>query len=331
MPAIIDQYHGDPTLTHLLAAIEDRPRALAAIKTASFRQDTPPPPSAYAWRDEERFPIHTREDAIASIAYRAKYAGAVPGYVDEALADAAEAYGISPDLFAASAVKVAHAPAPVNYAVADQERLPLGSREQIKVAEEVLLRDGLSALGLEECVRSFGKVASAAKEYGVALSPEAAAYAAENACNTYLLRDRIGMRAARTKVAAAQEAYDQLDAALQRAPGRIVDRGELLKIAARLHELDEVAGLTKDYGRKIFDPMKTVFNDPTVKLGGEVLDVGGKAVPVETLMQLPESVWSDLDAPELAQIAASGDAGQFKAVFETLPRDIKLTLAGQLP
>ena len=332
MPEIIDQYHGDPTLTRLFAALEDRPEAFAAIKTASFESGASLPLGAYAWPDAERYPVHTREDTIASLAYRAKYAGAVPRYVDEVLADAAEAYGIDPSMFAPDLSKTASETprAPVQYAVPSMERLPLGSAEQVKVAQEVLLRDGLRALPFEECVQSFGKVAAAAGQYGVTLSPEAAAYAAQNGCNTYLLRDRVGMRAARTKVAAAREAYDALDEALSRQPARILDQGALVKLASRLHELDEMAGLTGDYGRKIFDPMKSVFNDPTVKIGGEMIDVAGKAVPLDTLMGLPSTTWEDLDAPEMGKIAESGDAGQFKTVFATLPRDIKMVLAGQL-
>jgi len=34
--------------------------------------------------------------------------------------------------------------------------------------------------------------------------------------------------------------------------------------------------------------------------------------------------------PEMAQIAASGDAAQFQQVYATLPQDIKMTLERQL-
>lgn len=330
---ILDQYNGDPTLTHLLVALEDHPRALQAVKTASFDKEAAEslPSRAFAWETERRFPVHTREDTIASLAYRVKFASAVPPEVDEKLSDAAEAYGVDPSLFAPAPgrQKVAAAVAEPNYAVPSQKRLPLGSPEQIKLAEAVLLRDG-HALPLEERVQAFHKVASAAKTAGLPTADDTSAYAAQNACNTHVLRDRVGMRAAQTKVAACAAAYDELDVALAKAPPMIYDRGQLLKLASRLHELDEQAGITGQYGKKIFDPMKTVFNDGRVKVSSDVVDLGTKQVPVETLMQLPPEVWEQLDAAEVGKVAASGDAATFKQVFDTLPRDMKITLAAQL-
>lgn len=332
---VIDQFHGDTALLHLYAALEEHPNALAAVKTASFDPDEADtlPSRAFAWESERRFPVHSREHTIASLAYRTKFASAVPADVDEKLADAMEAYDISPSLFdrerKGMPTKTASAPKEVEYAVPSQKRLPLGSAEQVKIAETVLLRDG-HVLPFEERIGAFLKVAHAALEYGVPLSAESDAYAAQNACNTALLRDRIGMRASRTKVAACIEAYDALDQALIHQPPVITDRLTLLKLASSLQTLDEIGGLTSDYGKRVFDPMKTVFNEGSMKVGADMVDVAGKAVPVETLMQLPEHVWQDVDAPELAQVAASGDAAQFRQVFETLPRDIKVVLGAQL-
>lgn len=328
----IDQYNGDPTLTHLLAALEDAPRALAAVKTASFDKAAAAslPDSAFAWEDARRFPVHTREDTIASVAYRLKYAAHVPRHVDEKLSEAVDAYGIPPDLFVSArpATKVAAAAEPV-YALPDLKRLPLGSAEQVKVAEEVLHRDG-HVLPFEEKVRAFTKVAQAAEQHKVALDAATAPYVADSACNVRMLRDRIGMRAATTKVAAAVSAYDTLDEALKTAGEVIYDRAQLVRLAAKLHELDKVAGLTSEYGRRIFDPMKTVFNDAHFKVASDIVDLAGKQVPVDTLMQLPQGVWDQLDAPEMGKLAASGDATTFKQAFVTLPLDIKVVLAGQL-
>lgn len=321
MTVILDQYHGDPMLTRLYAALEDRPRALEAVKTASFDPEHAEtlPDRAFAWDGERRFPIHTREDTIASLVYRSKYAGAVPGFVDERLNDAAEAYGIEPELFHSATPATKVAAAPVEYALPQMERLPLGDKEQVKVAEHVLLRDG-HTVPLAARVLAFAKVAHAAAAFGAEVHPDVGAYAGLNACNTRLLRDRIGARAATTKVAACQAAYDTIDLALADQPALINDRDLLLKLAARLEDIDQVAGLSDLYGRKIFDPMKTVFN-----AGEKVANDGGAAA----LMSLPRDVWEQVDAPEMADLAEKGDTATFMQAYETLPMDIKLVLKRQ--
>ncbi len=321
--SVHDQYHGDPTLTKLLAYLEDRPEALSAVKHASFDPEVAQrlPASAFAWDAERRYPMHTREDTIASIAYRSKVASdmKVPSFVDTRLAQAAEAFGVKPELFRSTRMKVAAAP--VEYALPDQERLPLGSKEQVKVAQEVLQRDG-EHLPLSTRVAAYTKVASAALAHGMPYDNAVGVYAGLNSCNTQLLCDRLGMRAATTKVAACVTAYDTLDRAMRNMPPVISDRDTLMKLAERIEMLDRAADLDGQYGRKIFDPMKTVFNS------GEKI---AEAAPMMTrLMQLPAQVWEQVDVPEMAQIAASGDTAQFQQVYATLPQDIKMTLERQL-
>ncbi len=324
---IIDQYNGDATLTRLYAALEDRPRALEAIKNASFDSDDAArlPDSAFAWDGERRFAIHTREDTIASILYRDKYAGHVPKFVDDRLYDAAEAYGIGGDIFVSTTPKLAAAP--IEYAVPSEERLPLGSPMQVKIAEEVLLRDG-HKLPLVERVQAFAKVAGHAMAMGLPTHPDTGAYAGLNSCNKRMLCDRIGMRAATTKVAGMADIFDKLEAGLAYLPEVITDRSTLLKLAGKLEELDTMAGLEHHYGKRVFDPMKTVFN------GGEKIakatDWTTDGMDVARLMNLPEHIWDQVDVPELGKLAADGDNLRFKQAYETLPLDIKMVLKRQM-
>jgi hypothetical protein len=324
---IIDQYNGDATLTRLYAALEDRPRALEAIKNASFEPDDAArlPDSAFAWDGERRFAIHTREDAIASIAYRAKFAGHVPRFVDERLSDAAEAYGIDDALFQSTTPKLAAAP--VEYAVPSENRLPLGTAAQVKIAEEVLIRDG-HKLPLVERVEAFAKVAGCAAALGVETQPETGTYAGLNHCNRHVLCDRIGMRAATTKVAGMADMFDKLEAGLAHLPEIIYDRDTLLKLAGRIEELDTLAGLQPHYGKRVFDPMKTVFN------GGEKIakatEWTSDGMDVTRLMNLPEHVWDQVDVPEMGKLAQEGNNLRFKQAYETLPLDIKLVLKRQM-
>ncbi len=43
-------------------------------------------------------------------------------------------------------------------------------------------------------------------------------------------------------------------------------------------------------------------------------------------MGLPPEIWQQVDAPEVGEVAQSGDPVQFKQVFDTLPLDVKMAL-----
>jgi len=115
-------------------------------------------------------------------------------------------------------------------------------------------------------------------------------------------------------------------------PSRVYDRAVLTKIASSLHTLDQLGQVENHYGKRLRDPLEAVFNAASIKVAaqGELCDVGGMQVPLQTLMTLPPQIWEQLDVPELGEIAQSGDAAQFQQVFDTLPRDLKLILAKQL-
>lgn len=318
---ICDQYNGDPLRTALYTYLQDRPEALSAVKCASFDAETAQalPSSAFAWEAERRYPMHTREDVIASIAYCTKHAEAVPSFVQERLADAATAYGVTPDLFRLdSAVKIA-ADVEVPYALPESKRLPLVNAESTKVAAYVLQRDG-HQLALDVRAEAATKVAAACHAYGVPVSPELASYAGLSSCQTQLLADRIGARAGATKVAELVASYDTLEKQARKLPAVVQDRALLMKLAARLSELDAIAGLTPLYGKKLHDPMRTVFN------GGDDKYASMATSKWQKLMSLPASVWKDVDVPELAD---TRDEASFRTIYETLPRDIKMVVEKQ--
>ncbi len=330
---VLDQYHGDPTHSILHAALENRPAAGLAMKTASFDGDHAAklPSRAFAWETERRFPVHTREDAMASLFYRSKCAAAVPPEVDAKLAQAIDAYQLDPALFVSTKTAAAVEVVDVPYAVPSQQRLPLGSVEQVKIAEMVRLRDK-EALDLETRTEAFVRLEKAASIWGVPVDPQVSMYAGKHACDTKQLQHWVGARAAATKVAAVREAYDRLESALETAPPVIYDRAELTKIAGRLYELDQLGEVTHHYARALRDPMASVFNGGAygLKVSSDMVDLGGVPAPVETLLSLPPHVWEQVDAPEVGEAAASGDVNTFKQILSTLPLDIKQLLARQL-
>jgi hypothetical protein len=323
MTSIVDQYHGDSVYAELYSLVKNRPLAKEAIKTASFDKEKTAslPSSAFAWEGERRFPVHTKEDTVASILYRSKLGSSVPKEVDNNLRKAAEIYGIDSSLFAE--VKTASEHKEPTYALPGLKRLPLDSKEQIKVAEHVLCRD-YSRLSLEQRAEAFTNLSQAAKTAGVSLSPFSTKLAGLTISSTEKLVDWLEARASACSEPIHTQAFDKLASALKRAPKQLTYRKELIKLAATVEQLDKKAGLDKFYDRKLPDPVATVFN--TEKVAELTCDVAGEPVPCSVLMNLPPEVWEQVDAPELAEVAASGDEQTFKQVFDTLPLDLKVVL-----
>lgn len=324
MAPIIDQYNGDPIYAHLHVLTNKFPLARDMLKTASFETTKTKiaelPSSAFAWEDERRFPVHTREDTIASIFYRSKLGSTVPQHVDDKLELARNVYEIDDAIF--SPVKEASVDI-TEYALPEKERLPLNSPEQIKVAEEVLCRD-YDTLPLEKRADAFNRLYTAAKKQDVELRPFSLRMAGVTVSNPHLLRDWLEARATAATEPVHQQAYTKLASAMHKTPSCLVQRRDLVKLATTIYELDKLSKLNKHYDRKLPDPLQTVFN--TEKIAEEMCDVGGIQVPCSALMTLPPDVWAAIDAPEIGEIAASGDPAQFKAVFDTLPLDLKIEL-----
>lgn len=323
---INDQYNGDPSYAELHVLTRSRPLAREMLKQADFVAKKASvddlPSTAFAWEDERRFPIHTKEDALASLLYRSKVASSVPEHVDAKLTKAAEVYGLKHVV--AAQTKEAHEK--VAYALPESQRLPLDSKAEVLLAEHVLTRD-YDRLPLEKRAEAFSNLAAAAKKHAVTLSPTAIKLAGLSVCDTATVKNWVEARAAAT-TGKYQEAFDKLASALETAPPQLSNRKELVKLASLISELDRKAGLDKHYDRKLPDPLLTVFN--TEKVAEEMCDVAGMQVPCMKLMSIPQEVWDQLDASEVGELAQANDMPQFKAVFETLPLDVKMVLRRQL-
>lgn len=337
MHEIHDQYNGDPAFAELHVLTRERPLAREIIKTGEFTAQKLAvenlPSTVFAWEDERRFPVHTKADTVASILYRSKLGSSVPKHVDEKLTQACEIYGIEDHVFSGTKTAAAEfRPEPI-YALQTAKRLPLDSSAQVKQAEEVLNRD-YTKLNLETRADAYSRLTKQASVHGVELGIFTKKMAGLTASSTALLRTWLGARAAasqKTGAAKYAAAYDKLSDELAKAPAYLTDRTELVKLAGAIDTLDRGAGLDKHYDRKLPDPMQTVFNtELSLKTASCMVDLAGTQVPCETLMQLPPEVWHQVDMPEMAEIAQSGDPNQFKQVFDTIPMDVKMVLAQQL-
>lgn len=316
---IIDQYHGDPTYAQLHVLTRNRPLAREMIKQASFETTEVEnlPSSAFAWEAERRFPTYTKADTVASILYRTKCAF-VPECVDQRLADAAKIYDLDMTLVAGEKV-AGEQQEPSTFVFPEEERLPLNTPAQIKIAEHVLTRD-FERLPIEKRADAFVKLAAAAEAQDVELTPLARKLAGLTICSRDKLINWVEARATASE-SPCREIFDKLATDLRRADEHIDTRKDLIKLASTIHTLDEKAGLTKHYDRKLPDALQTVFN--TEKTAEPTCDVAGKRVACSQLMNLPNQVWDDVDVPELAKIA---EVTEFKQIFDTLPIDLKIAL-----
>ena len=318
---ILDQYHGDPTFVHLYAAIRDTPELQSLLKSASFTTESVEllPSTAFAWEAERRFPVHTKQDTAASIVYRNKIASYVPIEVDRKLAIAAQIYGLSAPDF----TTVKQAAAEVTYALPEHKRLPLDTAEQVKLAEDVLCRDH-KKLTVETRADAFSRLVKAAAQHDVEVRPFTYKMAGLTTCNNQTLKDWLDARSEAATDPLYKTAFAKLSSGLQRAGTELSNRNDLVKLASTIQQLDEGAGLTKYYDRKLPDPLQTVFN--TEKVAEEMCDVAGKKVACAKLMHLPDAIWEQIDATELSKIAEDGNVTEFKQAFDTLPLDLKVVL-----
>lgn len=317
---IVDQYH-DAAYGVLYQRLQQFPDLYEVVKTAELEagEDASLPAGAFAWPDERRFPLHTREQAALSYAY-VKTASHVPDEVRTRLENALKVYGVSLDVFAP--VKVASAPAEPQYALPQQQLLDLAD---VKGSSAVFEKQ---AQRLTPELRATAAVALVSA--GAPTTPKLAQYAGLTMCNT---REAADWVEARVEVAPDEFklAFQRLADGLRTQPVEVADRPGLAKVAAALDDLDRAAGLRKHYDRRLPDPLRTIFN--TDKVAGETVDLGGQPVSVEELSKLSAEFWSDLGGPELAREVAPGgkvDPTKVATVVETLPLDLKLVLRKQM-
>lgn len=327
---IIDQFR-DPALAVLVNLVADRPKVAAFVGET----DVDPaeldslPDTAFAWPEKRAFPIHSPEHAAMSRLYR-ENTSKVPAHVDEALKQAADIYGIPDELFARQKVAAA-AVNPNDYIFPEQRRLPVRSAEQVKLAAEKII-DGYTKIPVAHRAEACQRLIEKAAEYDVQLDPTIHQLAGFTVSAT---PEAVSWIEARKEAAADpthKAAFDKLASAVKRLPAETRDRATLVKIATTLDELDQKAGLTRLYDRKLPDPMMTVFN--TKKVAGMGVDLGGKFAPMSSLANRPSSFYGDVLGDDLVSEISDGsghvDPSKLMAVLETLPVDMKQMLAQQM-
>ena len=328
---MIDQLH-DPNHGYLKNLLTVYPSAYDAVKTASLEEDPDALPSeVFAWEEKRAYPLHTKEHAILSAIF-AEHFGC-PGDIRQKIAEALHAYDVDPEVLVPAQQKVAEA-SDDDYLFPSERLYPVFSADDVKTAEARLLSQ-LFKLSAEHRAEAFPRLLTKAAAFGASLEP--LSYRLAGAVETHLayVKEAVEARAVATKDPASSEAYDKLAAILDNYPPRLVDHGIQTKLASYLNDLDAVAGLKKDYDRRIQDPILTVFNTTrlTKIAGGDSVMLGDHTFPVTQLAGIPPSLYDDVLGPDFSQeVCPNGscDPQRLVQVLETLPADMKAQLGAAL-
>jgi len=320
----------DPGFSRLQHIVREHPELAGVCKTAQLDRDVFEnlPDASFAWPEERKFPIHTKEHAALSVGY-AKYAEQVPAYVLKNLDWAKEAYALSDDLYHTNgSIKQAG----VRYLQEERQRFRVASPRDVKLAEAALL-DRRREFAPVERTHVFSNLVKAAQDYGVELEPRSLQLGGATVTDVQNLKDWLDVRANKAEKVASPlgEVYREMADSFGATEGYI-DKPQLQqKLAVVIEGLDKRAGLSGEYSKAFPDPVLSVYN--TEKVAEATVNVAGVPIPEARLSAIPLTFWKDVLGDDIAQeIAPAGsvDVETLKQVIETLPADIKAVAARQL-
>jgi len=327
---MLDQ-NTDITFHVLKNIVSESPKIEQHIKTASVGQDIRDslPETAFADRDNRLFPIHTKADAILSKAYATKVANIAP-HISSRIENALDMFEVDRSLFKKTQVKIASAPV-YDYLLEDQKKLPIRHSGDIKIAEEMLLRNK-SKLKPTTMAAASVKLVKHAAAANMNVSDDTMQYAGLTQCDTEKAADWIGARAFAVSNVKIASLYSHLADRVRSIDEHSGSRDELVKVAQVLDKLDSMANISKFYGKSLPDPMHTVFNTKIAMQ--EMMDLGVKQIPVSKLLEIDPNVYGDIlgsdVVPEITDASGEIDPQKMSDVFATLPKDMKEALVQKL-
>lgn len=330
MNNVIDQVN-DPAHSRLRIVVEKFPAVRHMAKTANFAPDEfrGLPDRAFAWPGKRLFPIHNSEHAALSFAFSKIAEAPIPVEVLAELDRAATLYGID---------KTAFAPAQKQaqdtgyYLLPEQKRFRVAGASDIPKVERAFY-EKFAQLTVDDRATAATRLMEVSKKYDVPVHTSTQKLAGFTMTSTRILRDHLqARREAAIKLGSElKSAYDKLDSEFAGTVSHINDRPYQVKLAQAIHELDKKAGLTPQYGRKLMDPIQSVFN---TDLPSEQFMKVGSALQNKALLQsLPITFWQDALGSDIAQeIAPDGVVNMevLQQILPTLPADMKATLETQL-
>jgi hypothetical protein len=323
----------DPGYANLRVVLDHFPQLKEVAKTASFSEGEfdALPDTAFAWPGKRRYPLHTREHAALSLGYRKLASERVPAEVDGMLKQAADAYELEDAIYAKIEIEKT-ASAPEDYVFPEKKRFLVKTAEDVKLAEQRMY-ECYRQMSIEDRAEGMFRLCKLAEAHQVSLSPSTLKLAGFTLTSTRKLKDWIEARKEATWGSVFSSAYSKIAESLNGVAPEFNDREVQVKLAQAIHVLDKESGLTKLYGRKLLDPIQTVFNSD--KLAAETVEVGtGMFLKKSNVTALPLSFWQDLLGDDITQeISSDGqtvDPESLMALLPTLPSDLKAVVQKQL-
>lgn len=327
---VIDQTN-DPGYSTLRVLVDQYPQLKKLAATAEINDEEFEKLSddSFAWPDERRFPIYTKEQTILSLGYR-KVANKIPGDVDVLLEKAAELYDIHPEeIFIESMKKTA---ANEYWLLPEKGRFRITDEKDVKTAE-IVLREKYAQMSVEDRAEAFHNLGKVAVALGVTLSPFTYKLAGFTITRTSVLKDWLEARKTASMDESIKLAYQAMIDECADIPVYIRDQYTQTKFAEAIHELDKEAGLDKFYGNKLPDPIQTVFN--TEKRAEDEVPIGRDfTVSKETLGNIPLQFWEDALGKDITkEISTDGsnvDVDVLQNILGTLPAELIPVIQSQL-
>lgn len=329
MSKIVDQF-SDPTFHHFYRVFRDYPESEYLVKTASLsdEENDNRPSSSFAWPDRRLFPIDTPEHAALSRLYMEKQAG-IPDEVIAVCDKALELYGVEMPLREKIAEEQIN---PADYLLPNQKRFLVKTAEDVDMAVDALLTNRKKMGPITRAQAAFNLVKKATT-LNVKLPPQIHKMAGVTMSDSSALRSWLDARADAATESAVKEAFQKLSSLIEKQPELVAERDELVKFASVVHELDIAAGFQKLYDRKLPDPIATVFN--TDKIAQEMIDLAGRQVPMETMLQIDPDVYRDVFGEDIVEefVDEEGeiDPQMFQVILPTVPYDLQKALAMHVP
>lgn len=327
--AVVDQF-SDSVMAHLVRRVSDRPKLAAALQDIDVDQDERDnlPNTAFAWEEKRAFPVHTKEHAMLSRVYSEGVSN-LPAHAASAIKEACEVFGVDDDLYK-RAKTAAVAISADSYLLPDIRRMRVTEVDHVKEAEEKLRTEGQQLSIVHRALASRRLVEKAAF-FGVTVRDEINKMAGLTVTERQPL---IRWLEARSDAAPAghKEGYQKLANAVMQMPPELRDRNLQVKLAEAIGDLDDLAGLSRHYDRKLPDPLMTVFNSS--KIAGPGVTLAGRFLPIERVASYPSSFYSDILGPDIVREASDAtgqlDPQRLAEVLQTLPVDIQRVLATQM-
>lgn len=305
----------DITQRTLYQILQERPGIDSLVKQASVGISLDSlPNSAFADDLGRLYPIDTPANAAMSLAYATKTAN-LEDRVSRRLGDAAEIYGIL--LPPKQQEKVAYAVP--RYLLPKQKKFGIKTASDVPKAEKALLRVS-SKLNTEDLATAATVLVKAARDSDLNVDSRVMQWAGLAQCDTEKTANWLEARELASDD--SKGAYTKLAAVVRHLSSENT-RDDLTKIAATIGKLDAIYDLQKHYGRRLPNPLETVFSTKTAM--EKTVTLAGKDIAVKDLMKKGKGFFEDLLGKDIAEeISSDGKLDETKLIQELpiLPADM---------